>query len=147
MGKENSSEEKVLMQHGVRPTAVRLMVYRAIAGMRDTFSMGDVETALDTVDKSTVFRTLSLFAAHHLLHETEDGSGSKKYCLCHNDHVCSIEELHCHFYCENCHKTFCIGEESIPVVNAPAGFAVSGIHYLMKGLCADCAPHEPAARR
>lgn len=139
MEKEYSAEERVLMQHGVRPTAVRLMVYRAVAAMHDTFSMADVEMALDTVDKSTVFRTLSLFAAHHLLHEIEDGSGSRKYCLCHNDHVCSIGELHCHFYCESCHKTFCMDDESVPVVMAPEGFVVKGIHYLLKGVCADCA--------
>lgn len=138
MSEEKIDYAKVLEIHGVKPTAVRLLVYKAMAGMHDTFSMADVEDALDSVDKSTVFRTLNIFTAHHLLHEIEDGSGSKKYCLCHNDHECSIDEMHCHFYCEKCHKTFCIDNELIPVVAAPAGFTVNHIDYLMKGLCADC---------
>ena len=138
MEKEYSAEERVLMQHGVRPTAVRLMVYRAVAAMHDTFSMADVEMALDTVDKSTVFRTLSLFAAHHMLHETEDGSGSRKYCLCHNDHVCSIGELHCHFYCESCHKVYCFDHLPVPPVPLPDGFDAHSVNYMLKGYCPDC---------
>lgn len=52
--------------------------------------MSELEDALESVDKSTVFRTLSLFAARHLLHEIEDGSGSTKYCICRNDRPCGI---------------------------------------------------------
>ena len=104
----------------------------------DTFSMADLEEVLDSVDKSTLFRTLALFAEHHLVHLLEDGSGSTKYCICRNDHICGIEELHCHFYCEACHKTFCLNHTHIPAVRYPAGFEVRQIDYLLKGLCASC---------
>lgn len=87
---------------------------------------------------STLFRTLALFAEHHLVHLLEDGSGSTKYCICRNDHICGIEELHCHFYCEACHKTFCLDHTHIPAVRYPAGFEVRQIDYLLKGLCASC---------
>jgi len=100
--------------------------------------MADVEEALESVDSSSVFRAISLFVEHHLLHEVEDGSKSKKYCLCRNDHECRIDEFHCHFYCERCQKTFCMDTVPLPVVNAPEGFVVTRINYLMKGLCADC---------
>lgn len=128
----------ILSRHGVRPTAVRILVYKALQGLHDTFSMGDLETALESVDRSTLFRTLTLFAAHHLVHEIDDGSGSTKYCLCHNDHVCSAEELHCHFYCESCHKTFCLDHTHIPVVRYPEGFELRQVNYLLKGLCPEC---------
>ena len=128
----------ILSRHGVRPTAVRILVYKALQGLHDTFSMGDLETALESVDRSTLFRTLTLFAAHHLVHEIDDGSGSTKYCLCHNDHVCSVEELHCHFYCESCHKTFCLDHTHIPVVRYPEGFELRQVNYLLKGLCPEC---------
>ncbi len=71
--------------------------------------MSELEDALESGRQTTVFRTLSLFAARHLLHEIEDGSGSTKYCICRNDRPCGIDELHCHFHrCEACRKTFCL---------------------------------------
>lgn len=130
--------EAVLTAHGIRPTSVRLLVYRAIEAFTDTFSLTDLEDALESVDKSTLFRTLTLFAEHHLLHEIEDGSGSKKYCLCRNDHACRVDELHCHFYCEACHKTFCLDHTQVPVVRYPDGFELRQIDYLLKGLCPEC---------
>lgn len=99
---------------------------------------GDLEMALVSVDKSTIFRTLCLFAEKHIVHEIEDGSRSTKYCLCHNDHVYGVEELHCHFYCESCNKTFCLVHTHIPIVRYPEGFELRQISYLLKGLCADC---------
>ena len=78
---------ETLTRHGIRPTAVRLLIYKTALRFHDTFSMSELEDALESVDKSTVFRTLSLFAARHLLHEIEDGSGSTKYCICRNDLV------------------------------------------------------------
>ena len=130
--------EEVMKLHGVKPTAVRTLVFRAMKEFHDTFSMSDLEDALESVDKSSIFRTLTLFAEHHLVHEIEDGSGSTKYCFCPNDHECSIEELHCHFYCESCHKTFCLSHTHIPIVRYPEGFELQRIDYLMKGLCPEC---------
>lgn len=128
----------ILSRHGIRPTAVRILVLKAMTRFHDTFSMTDLESELDSVDKSSVFRTLTLFAEHHLVHEIEDGSGSTKYCVCHNDHVCGIDELHCHFYCQACHKTFCLDHTHIPPVRYPAGFEVRQVDYLLKGRCAAC---------
>ncbi len=139
--------EDVLKMHGVKPTAVRILVLRAMMAFEDTFSMSDVEEKLDTVDKSTVFRTLTLFAEQHLVHEIEDGSGSTKYCFCPNSHECSIEELHCHFYCESCHKTFCLSHTHIPTVRYPEGFELRGIDYLMKGLCPECSRKQQRRER
>lgn len=130
--------EAILKSHDVRPTAVRILIYKALTQFPDTFSMTDVETAGDTLDKSTIFRTLTLFAEHHLLHEIEDGSGSKKYCLCHNDHECSVEELHCHFYCESCKKTYCLDDAHIPPVTLPSGFTPRQAEYIIKGTCPSC---------
>ena len=129
---------ETLVRHGIRPTAIRLLIYKTLLHFHNTFSMTELEDTLESVDRSTIFRTLSLFAAQHLLHEIEDGTGSTKYCLCRNDHPCGIDELHCHFHCEGCHKTFCLDHTHIPVVRYPTGFEVRQIDYLLKGLCPDC---------
>lgn len=129
---------ELLERHGIRPTAVRLLICRTVLRFSDTFSMAELEAALESVDRSTVFRTLTLFAAHHLLHEIEDGSGSTKYCVCRNDHACGIGELHCHFHCEACGKTYCLDHTHIPAVRYPEGFEVRRVDYLLKGVCAGC---------
>lgn len=134
----NLDAADILQRHEVRPTAVRILIYKAMQEFHDTFSLADLEVSLETVDKSTIFRTLETFTACHLVHETEDGSGAKKYCVCHNDHDCGPDEMHCHFYCESCHKTFCLDALHIPPVDYPDGYELHGIEYLMKGLCPDC---------
>lgn len=130
---------EIFTHHNVRPTAVRMLIYRSMLKFHDTFSLADLEVELDTVDKSTIFRALEVFTQHHLIHEIEDGSGARKYCVCHNDHECSPDELHCHFYCESCHKTFCLDKTHIPAVNCPEGFKLHQVEYLMKGICPECA--------
>ncbi len=137
MGNENY--EEILSRHGIRPTALRLLVYRNMAKFQDTFSMSDLEDMFETIDKSTLFRTVTLFAKHHLVHEIVDGSKSTKYCLIHKEHFSGLNDLHCHFYCEVCHKTFCLDHINIPAVRYPEGFELHQIDYLMKGVCPECA--------
>lgn len=104
--------------------------------------MADLEEKLDTVDKSTIFRTLTLFLSHHLIHGVDDGSGSLKYAVCEDCCMCTVEDQHMHFYCERCHKTYCIRSVHAPSVTLPEGFMQTGINYVIKGICADCAVHK-----
>lgn len=129
---------ELLSRHDVRPTSVRVLIYKVMQEYHNTFSLSDLEAALDSVDKSSIFRTLNVFVEHHLLHKIEGGDGVTRYCLCHNDHVCDVEELHCHFYCERCRKTFCLDKIHIPVVKCPDGFELHQVDYLLKGLCPAC---------
>ena len=83
---------------------------------KEAFSLLDLENELDTVDKSTIYRTITLFLAHHLIHGIDDGTGSLKYAVCSNDCNCEVDDLHTHFYCENCHRTFCMKSIHVPIV-------------------------------
>ena len=79
----NSSHcEAILLKHGIRPTAVRILLLEVMERFEHTFSLADLETEADTLDKSSIFRSLALFAEHHLLHVVEDGSGATKSHLC-----------------------------------------------------------------
>ena len=62
----------------IKPTAMRLLILRTMMEMKRAVSVTDLEDKLDTVDKSTIFRTLTLFLSHHLIHGVDDGSGSLK---------------------------------------------------------------------
>ena len=65
--------EEVLRHHGIRPTAVRMLVLDAMERFSDTFSLADLEEATDAIDRSSIFRTLTLFTRRHLLHSFADG--------------------------------------------------------------------------
>lgn len=131
--------DRILAQAGVKPTAVRLLVYRTATAMQGAFSLADMERALPSADRSSLFRALVTLSAHHLLHTLDDGSGSQKYCVCTNRGDCHADEYHPHFFCEHCHRTFCLDEATIPPVSLPAGFAARESTYVVKGFCADCA--------
>ena len=73
-----------LDRRGIKPTAIRLLVIKAMMQAERAVSLLDLETLLDTVDKSTISRTIALFLSHHLIHSIDDGSGSLKYAVCDN---------------------------------------------------------------
>lgn len=106
-------------------TAVRLLVVRALANAECALSLTDLEGRIGTVDKSSIFRTLALFLQHHLIHDVEDGTGQVKYalcaerCHCGEDVHAGLTDLHTHFYCEKCHRTFCLRGLPVPQVELP----------------------------
>ncbi|MDD7343615.1 MAG: transcriptional repressor [Bacteroidales bacterium] len=132
-----------LQLRGIKPTAMRLLILRAMTAHREAFSLQSLEDDLDTVDKSTIYRTITLFLTHHLIHAIDDGTGSLKYAVCANSCHCGeddsdIGDLHAHFYCERCHRTFCLNSIHVPVVTLPGAFEVHSINYVLKGLCSEC---------
>ena len=76
---------KKLEQREIKPTAIRLLILKTMMQHKEAFSLLDLENELDTVDKSTIYRTITLFLAHHLIHGIDDGTGSLKYAVCSND--------------------------------------------------------------
>jgi Fur family ferric uptake transcriptional regulator len=128
--------EELLEHHGVKPTANRLLVARALQESRRPLSLMELEEKLETVDKSAVFRTLVTFRDAHLVHML-DGD-PVRYELCHSHHEDLDDDLHVHFYCLKCHKTYCLDDTPIPPVKAPEGYAVQEASYLLKGLCPEC---------
>ena len=68
-----------LEKKNVKPTALRLLILRTMMSAPFAVSLSDLNEMLGTVDKSTIFRTLTLFLGQHVIHAIEDGSGSLKY--------------------------------------------------------------------
>ena len=128
--------DELLMSHGVKPTAVRILVWECIATRKEPFTLKDVESWQPYMDRSSIFRSLKLFAEAHLIHEIDDGSGLCKYCLCRCDNV--QHRGHVHFTCTKCGKTFCLESTLIPPVNIPEGFLVEESEYVIKGICDKC---------
>ena len=133
----------MLEARGVKPTSTRLLVVRALDKHRHPMSLRELDDVLDTVDRSTIFRTLTLLLEHHLIHVIEGGSGMALYELCHGHDHCSLDDQHAHFYCTRCQRTFCFHSLHVPEPELPEGFAATAVNYLVKGLCPDCVRLAP----
>lgn len=130
--------EEILKKAGITPTPVRILVYRFLSETDIPISLSDLETALETVDKSTISRTLNLLRERHLLHCFNDGSGAMKYEPCKsNDHEHN-DDSHVHFRCEKCGKTICFPSLNIPQVELPEGFEAHESNYVISGVCRNC---------
>lgn len=131
---------ETLEKHGVKPTANRIVVYEALASSYRPMSLAELERNILTIDKSGIFRALSLFRENHLLHVIEDGGDGVRFELCHShDHHRHDDDTHVHFHCEHCGRTFCIDNTPIPVVELPEGYLMTSANYVVKGVCPDCA--------
>ena len=113
-----------LERRDIKPTAIRLLILKNMLEVGRAVSLLDLETLLDTVDKSTISRTIALFLSHH------------------NSCNCVVQDLHSHFYCEKCHRTFCLEGTHIPVIDLPKGFTLHSINYVLKGICPECTSHS-----
>jgi Fur family ferric uptake transcriptional regulator len=68
--------EQILTEAGIRPTAIRLVVLREIIAYAHTFTLAEMEQRIGTIDHSTLFRTLMLFAERKIGNAIDNGSGS-----------------------------------------------------------------------
>ena len=138
-------EKNILEIKGVKPTSNRILVARAMLSASRPVSAPELETMLSPMDKSSIFRVLSLFVEHHIVHVIEDGSGTVKYEVCSSER-CTVSDMHTHFYCEICQQTFCFKEIHVPLITLPEGFVLNSINYMVKGICPECA-RKLAVRR
>lgn len=132
---------------GIRPTPNRILVLRSLMESVSPLSMTDLEQMLDPMEKSSIFRVLNTLLEHDMVHAIEDGRGIAMYEICHSDHHGEDNDMHAHFYCENCHRVFCL--ESVPahIPPVPDGFSVKAVNYMLKGICRDCQSAAPKGSR
>lgn len=133
----NSEIEKRLIIAGITPTPVRKLVAKAIIKSECPVSLIDIESILETVDRSTISRTLSIFKQRNFVHTINDGSGSAKYELCPSSTHDHSDE-HVHFHCSQCGKTFCLNGVRIPKVQIPEDMIIESINYVIQGICSNC---------
>jgi Fur family ferric uptake transcriptional regulator len=130
--------ETRLEQQGIKPTAMRLLVLEYLLEQKAAVSLKEVEEAFERADRITLYRTLKTFEEKGLIHHIEDGSGATKWALCEEGCTCAPEDLHVHFHCTSCQKTFCLPKVGIPSFQLPAKFNLQEINLTAKGICGDC---------
>ena len=129
----------ILERKGVKPTPNRIIVLKALIAAARPLSLSELDEVIGTMDRSSIFRVLILFASNHVVHSIEDGDGVLRYEVCNGEDECTLDDMHTHFYCERCHRTYCFKSIHIPAIEMPDGFTMSSINYMVKGICPHCA--------
>ncbi|MEX0823513.1 MAG: transcriptional repressor [Balneolaceae bacterium] len=134
-----TEREQKLQSRNIQPTAVRIRVLDVLEQQGKAVSLSDMEDFLGKSDRTTLYRTLKTFRDHGLVHEIHDNSGNTKFALCRDDCTCSYpDDMHVHFYCSVCDKTYCFNDLSIPEVALPDSFTPDTANFVINGLCPDC---------
>lgn len=129
--------EIILKRAGIRLSPVRELVVKVLIEAAQPLSAAEIEETLDTVDRSSISRTLTQLCEHDAVHTIEDGSGSVKYELCHSSDD-DDNDQHVHFHCLRCGETICLNDSLIPEITLPEGFTAHSANFVIKGICAGC---------
>lgn len=131
--------EKKLNNKSIRPTAMRILIYKFMAGKNRAVSLTDIENAFEKAERTTLYRTLKTFEEKGIVHQIDDGTNISKFALCQPGCNCDIDQdLHLHFHCSHCDKTICLTEHKIPHINLPKGYLAEDANLVIKGICDSC---------
>lgn len=131
--------ESRLVSRKIKPTAMRLLVLDYLLKQPSAVSLTDIEAAFEKSDRITIYRTLKTFEDHALIHSINDGNGSTKYALCQEGCECNYpNDIHLHFYCEKCERTFCLPKVKIPSLSIPDTFSLNHVSLVGRGTCDRC---------
>ena len=130
--------EEILKKKNVKSTSIRIVILQHLLSQEKAVSLKDIENELTYTDRSSIFRTLKTFEKNKVIHSIVDGSGMTKYAVCSQGCNCDPEDLHFHFYCSNCSKTFCLLDLPIPILELPKNFKLQQANFVAKGLCNNC---------
>ncbi|MBI3536958.1 MAG: transcriptional repressor [Chloroflexi bacterium] len=120
-------------------TAPREIILSVIAQSSDHLSAEEIlkraRRADPRLNKSVVYRNLSLLTSLGLISYTNLGNGRSEYELHRHPH-------HHHLVCRNCHRIFEFAPQTFArlerELNAAYGFAADLDHLAIFGLCAKC---------
>ncbi len=131
--------DQVLESNGVRPTAMRMLIYRYMVQKDVALALTDIEKAFAKAERTTLYRTIKTFEEKGIVHQIEDGTGVPKYALCEPGCNCELDQdLHLHFHCSNCDETVCLTEHKIPHINLPNGYMAEDANLVVTGICEKC---------
>jgi Fur family ferric uptake transcriptional regulator len=130
--------DKQLQSRNIKATAMRQLVLMVLTEQKTTICLAELEKIFYKADKSTLYRTLKTFEENKLIHSIDDGTGSIKYALCRETCDCHPDDLHVHFTCTVCMKTYCLTDIPVPKINLPVKFQLESVNMVVKGVCSNC---------
>lgn len=130
--------DEILKKRKIKPTAMRILVLKELLTKNKAINLYELENNFDKVERTTLYRTLKTFVDYNLIHKIDDGTGSVKYAICDDNCNCKFDDLHVHFLCVKCEKTFCLKDIPIPLVKLPDNMIFETANYVIKGICEKC---------
>lgn len=135
---ENNLE--ILKKNGLSITDSRMKILELFCSNEGALAHADIEKNTDAAfDRATVYRTLQTFVDKGIIHQIPTTENGVLYALCKHD--CAQgnhHDNHVHFVCNNCEKTFCLDDVTVPEVKLPKGFTPSEAAMVVNGICGDC---------
>lgn len=137
-----SSIEQQLRNKNIRPTAMRILIFKYMGERNTAVSLANIEKAFEKAERTTLYRSIRTFEENGLVHQIDDGTNISKYALCEEGCNCELNhDLHLHFHCQNCDETVCLTEQKLPHINLPEGYTAEDANLVIKGICEKCNTH------
>ncbi|SEK60396.1 Fur family transcriptional regulator [Parapedobacter koreensis] len=125
---------KLLRDHGLKATRLRLMILKILMGSRKSFSVPELGSRFRyQEDRVTIYRVLGDFHSHGLIERFVDIDGIGRY-IYHPE--CSA--LHPHFRCRNCGTVQGLPELPESYMATMRDCLVEDAVLLFSGTCNDC---------
>ena len=135
-----TNHDEILKRNGLSVTESRRQILELFLDAEGALAHADIENhAAVNSDRVTVYRTLQTFVEKGIIHQIPTTDNSILYALCkHNCQQGQHHDNHVHFICNNCDKTFCLDDVTVPAVKLPNGFTPSQAAMVVTGVCMDC---------
>ena len=139
MSHETMDYEGILHRAGHRVTLQRVMILDAVCAGSGHTTLKQIYARVqrmdDTIDRSSVYRTLKLFVALGLVVAAENPTRETVYEI-------PKPKKHHHLCCRCCGREEEIGHDAMLVmveqVRLRYGFVVEDDHLVLHGICAEC---------
>lgn len=135
-----SQIEEILKKNHLSVTDSRQKIMQLFLKSNGALAHADIEKkAGESFDRVTVYRTLQSFVEKGIIHLIPTKDNSIKYALCKDD--CEAghhHDNHVHFICDECNKTICLDDVTVPQVKLPKGFMPQHAEMVVNGICGEC---------
>ena len=129
----------ILKSHHLKVTEQRLAVLEIFVN-NNVLSLADIYKLLGkTFDRITLYRILTAFEEHGVIHKIPNSQNDPLYALCKHDAINHTHnDNHVHFKCMTCNTTFCLEKVLIPEIKIPKKFKAEKINFIVEGYCENC---------
>ena len=131
--------EKILKNKNLAITKNRKKVLKVFISIAKPLSLKTLKSSARNIDRVTLFRILSVFVEHQIIHEINLDATNKLYALCdpkcqsHKSHV----HHHIHFQCTSCLDVICLDVDDYPKLSVP-NYIINNLDVNATGICAQC---------
>ena len=131
---------EILKKNHLSVTDSRKKILELFLSSPGALAHADIEKSTGEIfDRVTVYRTLQTFVDKGIIHNIPTTDNSILYALCKQD--CEAghhHDNHVHFICNECNKTICLDDVTVPEVKLPKGFKPEHAEMVVTGVCGDC---------